>query len=197
MIDAYNKALCLARSQIEKCKQDGSSIDMEGDDNNTVASSSEHSDLRNGFKVGDFVRATYEDGIDYEAKIIEIDDHECRIQYLGYNNEELVEIAELLPSWGRQARKKQIDEAALEATQTNHPPISGQRNVRGTQKNFGNCFEELSIPPPPPLPAMLNDGTEDSENLSAMLMSWYMSGYYTGLYQGRKQQRQQQNLRRN
>lgn len=36
------------------------------------------------------------------------------------------------------------------------------------------------------MPPMLNDLGDDSENLSAMLMSWYMSGYYTGLYHGQK-----------
>lgn len=46
-----------------------------------------------------------------------------------------------------------------------------------------------SIIPPPPPPHMFRNLCEDeneTEAMSAMLISWYMSGYHTGYYQGLK-----------
>ncbi|CAG2058729.1 unnamed protein product [Timema podura] len=45
----------------------------------------------------------------------------------------------------------------------------------------------------PPVPMCLSQSvSEDSEAVSAMLMSWYMSGYHTGYYQGLKEARSNQ-----
>lgn len=130
-------------------------------------------------KIGDYVRATYEDGLDYEAKIISIDsEHEnCVVRFIGYENEETIELNDLLPSWGKNVRKKQMRSAAKDLTGDSKSTL-----------NFPNNSLPNSVPVPllPPIPPMLNDTTGDSENMSAMLMSWYMSGYYTGYYQGQK-----------
>lgn len=45
----------------------------------------------------------------------------------------------------------------------------------------------MVLPPPPPPHLTVSFPEEDSEALSAMLMSWYMSGFHTGYYQGLKQ----------
>lgn len=45
----------------------------------------------------------------------------------------------------------------------------------------------MVVPPPPPPHLTANFPEEDTEALSAMLMSWYMSGFHTGYYQGLKQ----------
>uniref|UniRef100_A0A2M4BTR1 Putative mrna splicing protein smn survival motor neuron n=1 Tax=Anopheles marajoara TaxID=58244 RepID=A0A2M4BTR1_9DIPT len=182
------------------------------------------------FEIGDYVRATYDDGIDYEAKIIGFGTHgDCLIRYVGYNNEQTVLLEELVPSWGRKARRQQRAEAAEAEAAAADSQLDGsddeqQRFTKQASKielNFGPHFSRpqvghagvgragigrygmsggipggstaYMIPPPPPMPPMLEDADDvESENLSAMLMSWYMSGYYTGLYHGQRMSQQQQ-----
>uniref|UniRef100_A0A182N6E3 Tudor domain-containing protein n=1 Tax=Anopheles dirus TaxID=7168 RepID=A0A182N6E3_9DIPT len=180
------------------------------------------------FEIGDYVRATYDDGVDYEAKIIGFGNHgDCLIRYVGYNNEQTVLLEELLPSWGRKARRQQRTEAAeaeAAAADSQMDISDDERFTRQASKikiNFGPNFGRASmghmgpaagaglcgrsgmlgpsmstaymVPPPPPMPPMLEDADDvESENLSAMLMSWYMSGYYTGLYHGQRMSQQQQ-----
>lgn len=157
------------------------------------------------YKVGDFCRATYEDGIDYEAKVIAQDpiNRKFLIKYIGYDNEEFVESQNLLPSWGKRQRKQQklaahIDKDQEDRQQQQTDPmcygqvlfdrkqeaVGSQPKLKKSTKN--DPAMNLMFPPPPPMPPMMDENMEDAEHLSAMLMSWYMSGYYTGLYQGQK-----------
>ncbi|XP_061389321.1 survival motor neuron protein [Musca vetustissima] len=143
------------------------------------------------YKVGDYVRATYEDGIDYEAKIMSIDKEAgtCLLKYIGYDNVQEVALCDLIASWGKKYRRLQFAKAKLEAETTapddavnvTCPSTSGK-----TAKKIKTKLSKSTMPPPPPIPPMLtaSHNAEDSEHLSAMLMSWYMSGYYTGVYQG-------------
>ncbi|XP_053669953.1 survival motor neuron protein [Anopheles nili] len=189
------------------------------------------------FELNDYVRATYDDGVDYEAKIIGFGDHgDCLIRYVGYNNEQFVLVEELLPSWGRKARRQQRVEAAevAEAAEGEATAADSQMDISDDERfmrqaskkkiNFGTSFGRTNVgagsggmsgragmmgpnlstaymvPPPPPMPPMLESADDvESENLSAMLMSWYMSGYYTGLYHGQRmsQQQQQHTLQQN
>lgn len=168
------------------------------------------------FKVGDFCRATYEeDGVDYEAKIIENDPitNKFVIKYIGYENEEIKNGLSLLPSWGKKFRKQQKSEAkaakgesgSVVSMDADVGQVLFDRNKAADSKQLKDKAQKvpcgypignnIMFPPPPPMPPMLNDNLEDAEHLSAMLMSWYMSGYYTGLYQGQKlaeQKRSQQ-----
>lgn len=49
------------------------------------------------FKVGSYVRATYEDGIDYEAEILKIEENgSCKIRFVGYDNEDYVKLVSFL-----------------------------------------------------------------------------------------------------
>ncbi|XP_055639062.1 survival motor neuron protein [Toxorhynchites rutilus septentrionalis] len=165
-------------------------------------------------KVGDYCRATYDDGVDYEAKVLAIDKNNALIRYVGYNNEQTVSLEDLIPSWGRKARRKQREEAAelAAAEDSNRMEISDDeekltkkaskirinldpnfhmpkpRANSSVAAGFGaGMGASFMVPPPPPMPPMLADDDDlESENLSAMLMSWYMSGYYTGLYHGQK-----------
>ncbi|XP_004536732.1 survival motor neuron protein [Ceratitis capitata] len=147
---------------------------------NEAANFETQSNTLNDFKVGDYVRATYgDDGCDYEAKIISIDDSNetCSVKYIGYENEETVNIKDLVPSWGKKSRRLQFQKA-------NSQDEKGREGRQG--KDFsGESFINF-VPPPPPLPPMLLKNMNGSEHLSAMLMSWYMSGYYTGIYEGIK-----------
>lgn len=161
--------------------ENGESIERE--ENNEAGQSSR-------FKLGDFVRATYDaDGIDYEAQILSVGDNdECLIKFIGYDNEQNVYLDNLMPSWGLAERKKQISEAEelASANEMNAEASESEFVYRPTTMGASVNNSRPMIPPPPPMPPMLNDLTEDSEHLSAMLMAWYMSGYYTGLYQGHK-----------
>lgn len=168
------------------------------------------------YKVGDYCRATYEDdGVDYEAKIMAIGkDQDALIRFIGYNNEQTVTVDDLVPSWGRKARRKQREDAAEEAAEADSHRMEISDDEEGLTKkaskiriNYGPNFPgphaqasasshaafgagmgaSFMVPPPPPMPPMLEHEDDlESENLSAMLMSWYMSGYYTGLYHGQK-----------
>lgn len=170
------------------------------------------------FKAGEYYRATYDDGVDYEIKILAVKEGEALIRYIGYNNEQTVPVENLVPSWGRKARRKQREDAAELAADEDHhqqmeisddeekltkkaskirinyspnfrmpragPSAMPAGGYSGGPMDMGASF---MVPPPPPMPPMLEDDDDlESENLSAMLMSWYMSGYYTGLYHGQK-----------
>lgn len=67
------------------------------------------SDSEDVFKVGDFVRSTFtEDGVDYEAEILSVNESgSCLIRYIGYGNEERVNMEDLVASWGPEAREEQ------------------------------------------------------------------------------------------
>lgn len=163
----------IARSTNKKNTTDDATDNPESVDDESISKQSDSQ-----YKIGDYVRATYEDGLDYEAKIISIDaDKEtCLVRFIGYENEETVDLNDLLSSWGKNVRKKQMRNAT--------------KDLRGGTESKRNLpsFPNSSVPIPmlPPIPPMLNNTAEDSENMSAMLMSWYMSGYYTGYYQGQK-----------
>ncbi|KAH8286916.1 hypothetical protein KR018_009047 [Drosophila ironensis] len=160
------------------------------------------------FKVGDYARATYSDGIDYEGCVVSINKAAgtCVIRYLGYGNEQQVPLGELLPSWGRQARREQFmyakeDEketvpvassAAKPSTSSKKVSVktvaAGERS-RAVGTGGGSVAASVPVMPPmpliPPMFASQADGGE--QDFVAMLTAWYMSGYYTGLYQGKKE----------
>ncbi|KAJ6636374.1 Survival motor neuron protein [Pseudolycoriella hygida] len=175
LIKAYDESLKLAKENLAKRKVKSTNKQQSDDSADDDASDSKQCQ----YKIGDFVRATYEDGLDYEAKVMTIDsdNEKCVVRFVGYENEETVKLAGLMSSWGKKARKKQMRAAARDQD----GKTDGKRSVPTNVSNSA-----IPIPFLPPIPPMLNDASEDSENMSAMLMAWYMSGYYTGYYQGRK-----------
>lgn len=200
---------------------EGESSGVEGSTNGGEKGASENG-TKTEFKVGDYCRATYEDGVDYEAKILAVEktSGNVLIRYVGYNNEQTVAMDDLVPSWGRKVRRKQREDAAEEAAEEDShqmeisdddekltkkaskirinfdpnfarsPKRAGGASGAAAMNGFGMAAgmgASFMVPPPPPMPPMLEcDDDSESENLSAMLMSWYMSGYYTGLYHGQK-----------
>lgn len=192
MVKAYDESLKLAKEEVAKRIARSTNTNRTNESGDDDESTSKQSQTQ--YKIGDYVRATYEDGLDYEAKIISIDwDKEnCVVQFVGYGNEETIVLNDLVPSWGKKARKTQLRTAVkyLRGAIDTKRSVSGNRSAKSGMHsiNFNNLRNSsVPIPPPPPMPPMLTDTTEDSENMSAMLMSWYMSGYYTGYYQGQKQ----------
>ncbi|XP_022195803.2 survival motor neuron protein [Nilaparvata lugens] len=59
------------------------------------------------WKKGDFCRAIYTDGLEYEAEILEISKNKCVIKYFGYGDEQTLYINDLLESHGEEARQEQ------------------------------------------------------------------------------------------
>lgn len=195
LIKAYDESLKLAKEEVAKRIARATNTGAAASSDSETAAIQQQ--LSSDYKAGDYVRCTYaEDGIDYEAIIISIEDDQYLIKYVGYDNEEIVEAEALIPSWGKKARKKQMLAASASSAATvtsehhRQPAYDDEFQQQiGHSQHYNRQRSGMMIPPPPPMPPMMEDMSEDSEHLSAMLMSWYMSGYYTGLYQGLKQKR--------
>lgn len=91
------------------------------------------------YKVGDHVRCTFsEDGVDYEAEILSLKGELCWVRYVGYNNEESVDISALIPSWGPAVRDAQMRAAGSEppadttATPSSSELVSGAPTTTAT-----------------------------------------------------------------
>ncbi|XP_017029909.1 survival motor neuron protein [Drosophila kikkawai] len=153
------------------------------------------------FEVGDFARATYNDGLDYEGVVVSVDEkgETCTIRYLGYENTQEVLMTDLLPSWGKQVRREQFLAAKNEEAGEEQPArskastsasagVNPKKSSSGKGKTSAGGSGGLTMPPMPPLPPMFTSQNEGGEqDVVAMLTAWYMSGYYTGLYQGKKE----------
>ncbi|CAG9808931.1 unnamed protein product [Chironomus riparius] len=185
LIKAYEESLKVQKEEIAKniaMKTNKKNNPEEIEESSTSIINDEKS-----FKVGDFVRSTYEDNVDYEAEILSINENgTALIRYIGYGNEQKVKKEDLVASWGFEAREEQ--KLLAEADK----PVEEDRNHQEELHNFilnksSGVHSKLPIPPMPPLPPGMFNSSRDTEYMSAMLMSWYMSGYYTGLYHGRKE----------
>lgn len=99
------------------------------------------------FKVGDFVRSTFEDNVDYEAEILSINENgTALIRYIGYGNEQRVKLEDLVASWGVEAREEQ--KLLAEADK----PAEEDRNHQEELHNFilnksSGVHGKLPIPP--------------------------------------------------
>ncbi|KAM7350545.1 survival motor neuron [Cochliomyia hominivorax] len=187
LIKAYDESIKLAREELARriALSTSKEVSRSSTENKNLKSCGMDSIIKKPeYNVGDYVRATYDDGIDYEAKIISIDKSSgtCLLKYIGYDNEQHFPLDNLIASWGKKARRLQFAKAKLEDTEH----ILKMDNIGNKTSKRNKSYNIKTIPPPPPMPPMLSatQNCEDSEHLSAMLMSWYMSGYYTGVYQG-------------
>ncbi|XP_022198876.2 survival motor neuron protein [Nilaparvata lugens] len=128
------------------------------------------------WKEGDYCRAVYCDGVEYEAEILDISRNQCIIKYFGYGNQQTVDVKELLVSHGSKAREDQCRISANIDEQFN--------NIDNFKKTEHFEMRLPGIPPTVPQHVLKETSFDESESLSAMLMSWYMSGYHAGYYQG-------------
>lgn len=189
LIKAYDHSVKLAREELaRRIALSTSKFSINQDDANKSTSEVEEmmyniSEIK--YKVGDYVRATYDDGKDYEAKILSINSKAgtCILKYIGYDNQQEVHVCDLVPSWGKKVRRLQFSKSKIDESSDYFLKSS---SVGKNLKKESNKKNTITVPPLPPIPPMVASGkkSEDSEHLSAMLMSWYMSGYYTGVYQG-------------
>lgn len=185
LIKAYDDSIKLVREELACRIASSTNKDASHSSNDNLNSHGiEMVKTKNEYQVGDYVRATYDDGKDYEAIILEIDTRSgtCLLKYIGYENEQNTPLDNLIPSWGKKARRLQFAKSKFEDTE--EMVKEDKAGIKTPKRNKTSSLK--TIPPPPPMPPMLSDtqNCEDSEHLSAMLMSWYMSGYYTGVYQG-------------
>ncbi|KAK9506131.1 hypothetical protein O3M35_008122 [Rhynocoris fuscipes] len=189
LIQAYNRAVNSAKEKVASKLNLENGVSQESTSpqvpasNSRIKKSKKNSPAQNNeaWTVGMFCRCTYsEDGVEYEAVVQDMNLRKgiCRVKYIGYNNEEDVNISELKPSYGPEARRNQEMLVQFEANQQN-TSLEAENNSESYQ-----CREQGMIPPPPPPHVMAHFPKDESDALSAMLMAWYMSGYHTGYYQG-------------
>ncbi|XP_016999738.2 survival motor neuron protein [Drosophila takahashii] len=196
LVKTYDESVGLAREALARRLAD--STNKRAEENAAADDEEAGEDLATGgvtspepvsFKVGDYARATYVDGLDYEGAVVSIDEEKgtCVIRYLGYENEQEVLLLDLLPTWGKRVRREQFLEAKKEGTATAaqlKTPKTATAGHPKTSKSSGR----LVMPPMPPVPPMIaGQGDGGEQDFVAMLTAWYMSGYYTGLYQGKKE----------
>lgn len=118
--DAYDKALRIAN--VEVAKRVAMSTNTQGNKDHsknkkgrpTSKPSSSKIDIE--WKTGMPCRAIYEgDGLEYEAFLLRmINDKECVVRFLGYENSEIVLINSLKPTLGNEERTRQIQQALNE-----------------------------------------------------------------------------------
>lgn len=196
LVKAYEQAIQLQSSDVAKSIAENtnkkSTSPQSQPCNMSVEGEAESEQTTKTYNLGDYVRATYdEDNIDYEACIISIDENNgtCVVKFIGYDNEQIVRLIDLVDSWGENEQQKQAMEAAAVDAETEGSNEDCEENTFPKEIYRNHAFYQSTLPAPPipPMPPMLKDSLgEEAEHFSAMLMSWYMSGYYTGLYQGHK-----------
>jgi hypothetical protein len=101
------------------------------------------------YKVGDFVRNTYKDNVDYEAEILSINENgTALIKYIGYGNEERVKVEELTGSWGVDHREQQKADAEIDNAATPDEEVNSQEDLHNFVVNKSkNLHDKLPIPP--------------------------------------------------
>lgn len=127
LTDAYDKALKIANAEVAKrvaMSTNSRNVSKEGRDHESSKNKKDKvTSKRNSskkkeiqWKVGMPCRSVYEgDGLEYEAFVLRIiNDEECIVRYLGYENSEVVPINTLKPTTGNEARTLQIEQALLE-----------------------------------------------------------------------------------
>lgn len=211
--EAYDRATKIAQETVAK------RVAME-----TNTSQPANSEVKRKLKkpvkwsTGKPCRAIYEeDGQEYEAVISDIiDETDCVVKFIGYDNHQVVSMASLMPSRGRAEIVKQIESVDRDvqhyftdvltdcADCSSEAPDKkklhkSQSKSKKQKLPFPNFPESLipnlsnmsafQVPMTLPIPPPIIpqvDDDQEQQALSSMLLSWYLSGYYSGLYQGMK-----------
>lgn len=115
--DAYDKAVKIANVEVARRvamstnTQQGKKEDVDKNKKEKPQKSLSTAKKRT-WKAGAPCRAQYDgDGFDYEAFIVRIiNDEECVVKFLGYDNTEIVPISSLKPTLGNDERVRQIEQ---------------------------------------------------------------------------------------
>ncbi|XP_041980424.1 survival motor neuron protein [Aricia agestis] len=147
--DAYDKALKMANAEV--AKRIAMSTNTQGKDKHDKSknTATKHSDKSSKkeltqWKAGMHCRAVYdEDGIEYEALLMRvINEKECIVRFLGYNNTEIVEINSLKPSLGKLERTRQIEDTLLERTDDACSEVSQLEKMECSDRAFSVASSE-------------------------------------------------------
>ncbi|XP_045450122.1 survival motor neuron protein isoform X2 [Melitaea cinxia] len=117
--DAYDRALKIANAEVARrvaLSTNNSKADGKPTTKSTNGIRNPKKDFKPRWKAGMNCRAVYEtDGVEYEALLERIiNDDECVVRFLGYENSEIVSISSLKPSLGKAERTHQIQDALAE-----------------------------------------------------------------------------------
>ncbi|XP_059062114.1 survival motor neuron protein [Achroia grisella] len=155
--DAYDKALQIANAEVAKRIALSTNTNRKSNDqpdNKKDKTAPKPSTSKNNkkepstkWKSGMHCRALYEeDGLEYEAFILSVlNDKECVVRFLGYENSEIVPINTLKPTLGKTERTKQIEEALSEKAENPYANASPDPE----QMEFGSNRDEASSNPEP------------------------------------------------
>ncbi|XP_050350079.1 survival motor neuron protein [Nymphalis io] len=180
--DAYDKALRIASAEVAKRVAMSTNSPASRNDLKTKTKLTSHSNYtknqknesKGQWKAGMHCRAVYEgDGVEYEALLLRIiNNDECIVRFLGYENSEIVSISTLKASKGKTERTRQIEESLadkIEDDSTNcsfnvekmecsdrplspGSSVSFQKKKKLGKKKHGqkqmNCFDLPDIPMP-------------------------------------------------
>ncbi|XP_034833474.1 survival motor neuron protein isoform X2 [Maniola hyperantus] len=183
--NAYDKALNMAN--IEVAKRLAMSTNTEGDGSTPkkpvltlTPPKSKKKKNKSKWKAGMNCRALYEeDGMEYEAIVMRIiNDKECVVRFLGYENSEIILISSLKPSLGKGERNKQIQEALADGDLSVHsnpaedmdcsdrqsPEIKASLKKKKSKKNTARITNGFTLPD---LPSMHLPSFADLKNLAA------------------------------
>ncbi|KAJ2949587.1 hypothetical protein O0L34_g15506 [Tuta absoluta] len=115
---AYDKALKLANVEVAKriAMTTNSSGNKKESKDKSRKPSKKHGSKKVHWSSGMPCRAVYEDdGLEYEAFVLQIlNDQECIVKFLGYDNSEKVDMDTMKPSLGKEAQQRQIEQAMLD-----------------------------------------------------------------------------------
>ncbi|XP_045775648.1 survival motor neuron protein isoform X3 [Maniola jurtina] len=185
--NAYDKALSMAN--IEVAKRLAMSTNTEANDSTpknpipNVTPAKTKKKNKNKWKAGMNCRAVYEeDGIEYEAIVTRIiNDKECVVRFLGYENSEIMPISSLKQSLGKKQRNKQIAEALADGDFSVHsntaeemdcsdrqtPEVKASSKKKKSKKNTAKTTNGFTLPD---LPSMHLPSFAELKNLAAIDM---------------------------
>ncbi|XP_026752889.2 survival motor neuron protein [Galleria mellonella] len=155
--DAYDKALRIANAEVAKRiamstntqrKNSGQPDDKkEKIFAKPSLSKGKKKESNTKWKSGMHCRAVYEeDGCEYEAFILTIlNEKECVVRFLGYENSEIVPISTLKPTLGKNERTKQIEEALQDKVENPYASTSEPDQMElGTSRDEGTSNPDLT-----------------------------------------------------
>lgn len=180
---AYDKALKIANAEVAKRvamstnTQNGGTEETAKIKQEKTPSQFTSTKKKHIWRAGMPCRSIYEgDGLEYEAFIERvINNYECVVRYLGYENSEIVSISSLKPTHGNDERKKQIEQSLLEKADDGFESLSPntgedmevsdrvpspdsidkashQKKKRTHKKKSSNTRNNFELPPMPMMP---------------------------------------------